>query len=125
MSLRNLQGAVEALHAAAQTGKTDGLEDVANQLSQDYGTAYEDIANGIEGELQKLVEDDEVDNGKLQGLRNLVDTYRNELGKFEPRIGQDPRRPNPITQPGDPNIVAESQPGDMPDSSSVSGGDGE
>lgn len=111
MNLKALQGAIEQVDAAGKTGKTDGLEDVARVLRDELADVLKSMYDDHEAlvtNLSALASD----SPHAQAGRNSLEAWQTNMGAFAPRLGDDPYRPNPITQPADPNPV--DAPGPVP-----------
>lgn len=129
MNLKRLQGAVETIDAAGKTGKTEGLEDVARDLRDALNEFAQGMHDDMEAALAPLAADESfADSKHVQGAQDKLESWRGALSQFAPRLGDDPYRPNPQTQPADPNPVATGgpvpTPGDPdsdPDAGSKSG----
>lgn len=117
MSLRDMQGAIEALDAAERQGGVDNVADVAATLRRATGEFIQEVASALEADALKM----EAAGFDASSTRNILDTLRSDAGSFAPRVGgvadeeeagaSDPARPNPMTQPGNPNPVAVPQSG--------------
>lgn len=100
MSVKSLAGTIETIEAAGQSGDTSGLEDLAVQLRRDIAEMYQRQRDMLEGIGSQFADD-----GDPRGIqvRDLIGQVTQEANQFAPELAD---RPNPQTQPGDPNPVA-------------------
>jgi hypothetical protein len=91
--MNRISGALEQLDAAAEQHTTENLGEIVRELRDSIG----EMLGNIVAELDRL----DADAGQR---------FREQFESFGPRlVGEDPWRPNPITQPGGPNPTPGSE----------------
>lgn len=85
-----IAGRIERLDAIAESRQDGELKDLARDLRNDVVAFIEDTGSMLDGQK--------------------AEQFRQQVGDFAPRLsGEDPWRPNPQTQPGNPNPTPESE----------------
>lgn len=94
-TVRNLAGVIDRLEAIEQTGDTSGIGDLAVMLRRDLFDLYARLSDQLRAAGQES-----------ETIRDIADQFDREATEFAPEMAD---RPNPITQPGDPNVTPQSE----------------
>jgi hypothetical protein len=102
--VRNISGALEAFDAAAnrdpdvtESPKQSDLVDISQGLRRSVGELMQYILGVLDETHAKMAADDDIDDQRIEPIKQAADNFRNELGQFAPHLAADDDASKPNT----------------------------